>query len=96
MLCHHLADLEAELQGSYAEIYRGRPWSQNCREWVYFDCVLDRKAIRARLPLAGCVLDHEHLGTIEGAEAGFVCELDHDAIMGVHPDLRRKDTRTHR
>jgi hypothetical protein len=96
MLCRHLADLEAELQGSYAETYRGRPWSRNCHEWVYFDCVLDREAIRARLSLASCVLDHEHRGTVEGAEAGFVCEVDQDAIMGVHPDLRREGTPIHR
>lgn len=86
MLCEHLHELEAEiLAAGIAETYRGQAWSRNCREWVYFDCHFDQQAIRARMTLPDCVIDHEHRGTHDGAESGFVCEACHDAIIGYHP-----------
>jgi len=86
MLCPHLHPLEAEiLANGRGETFRGQAWSRHCREWVYFDCWFDRAAIRARLPLAPCVQDHEHRGTHDGAEAGFVCAACEDGIMGYHP-----------
>ena len=86
MVCNHLAPLEETLLAAGMPVtFRGQAWSQNCREWVYFDCVLDRAALRQRMPLPACVQDHEHLGTHDGQEAGFVCAACHDAIMGVHP-----------
>jgi hypothetical protein len=89
MVCKHLAPLEQELiAAGVVETFRGQAWSNNCREWVYFACWLDRQAIRARLPLAACVRDHEHLGTHDGQEAGFVCGACHDGIMGSHPSRR--------
>ena len=91
MLCEHLAELERALAASgIPETYRGRPWSSNCREWVYFACYLDLAALRQRLTLASCVEDHEHRGTHDGQEAGFVCTQCHDAVMGVHPSDRAK------
>ena len=96
-VCAHLAPLEHELlDGGYAERFRGRPWSQNCREWVYFDCALDREALRRRHGLDDCVRDHEHLGTHDGAEAGFVCSVHDDAVLGVHPTVRSAATPVHR
>jgi hypothetical protein len=81
-----LQALERELAARGVKVtYRGQAWSDNCREWAYFDCCFDRSAIRRRLKLADCVEDHEHLGTHDGQEAGFVCTLCHDAIMGLHP-----------
>lgn len=86
MVCEHLRPLEmALLEAGVDELYRGQTWSRNCREWVYFRCVLNRPALRARLDLPACVVEHEHLGTHDGQEAGFVCQLCHDAIMGSHP-----------
>lgn len=87
-MCEHLRRLEEELQaGGITETYRGQAWSENCREWVYFACVLDLAALRARFDLAPCVIDHQHRGTHDGSEAGFVCAQCHDAIMGAHPDV---------
>lgn len=84
-VCEHLMQLEEELLASGIPLtYRGRPWTSRCREWVYFACRLDRASIRARLPLAQCVKDHDHLGTHDGQESGFVCTSCDDAIMGVH------------
>jgi len=86
MVCEHLAELEAALAAAgVRELSRGQAWSRSCREWVYFDCVLDRAALRARMALAGCVEDHEHVGTHDGTEAGFVCTACHDGVMGRHP-----------
>lgn len=67
------------------ETYRGTPWSQNCREWVYFDRPLDVAAIKQRLGLEVFVVVHEHLGTHDGHEAGLVCQQCKDAVMGPHP-----------
>jgi hypothetical protein len=85
MVCEHLVALETELAAmGVKETFRGQAWSKNCREWVYFDCYLDRESLRDRIPFDPCVLDHDHLGTHDGQEAGFVCEIHKDAIMGVH------------
>ena len=86
MVCEHLAALEAALiEARMRETYRGQAWSMNCREWVYFSCVLDRDLIRGRMSLDGCVKDHEHYGTHDGQEAGFACEVCKDGVMGIHP-----------
>ena len=86
MVCEHLAPLEtAILAAGIPVTFRGQAWSHNCREWVYFDCLLDRAALRGRFSFAPCVKDHEHRGTHDGQEAGFVCTGCQDAVMGVHP-----------
>jgi hypothetical protein len=84
MLCEHLRSLERELiDAGIRETFRGQAWSSNCREWVYFDCWLDRASIRKRLDFASVVKDHEHRGTHDGQESGFVCAACNDAIMGL-------------
>lgn len=89
MTCEHLAELENAIIGAgFEETYRGAAWSRNCREWVYFDCILSVEAIRAAFDLADCVRDHAHVGTHDGQEAGLVCEIHHDALMGHHPLAR--------
>ena len=83
MTCHHLRDVEQALLASgIRETSRGAAWSQNCREWVYFDCYLELGELRQRFPLADCVVDHQHRGTHDGKERGLVCSACHDAIMG--------------
>ncbi|HSO06956.1 MAG TPA: hypothetical protein VLW45_06935 [Pelomicrobium sp.] len=85
MTCEHLRGLEqALLEAGVRETYRGQPWSQNCREWIYFDCWLDLPALRRKFSFAPCVEDHAHRGTHEGSERGFVCTQCHDAVMGRH------------
>ncbi len=84
MTCHHLQPIEqAIMNRGIRETFRGRPWSSNCREWVYFDCCyLDLPAIRAKHPLPPCITDHIHRGTHDGEERGLVCGECHDAVMG--------------
>ena len=90
MVCEHLTELEREVMAAGAvETFRGQPWSSNCREWVYFDCWLDRESLRQRLDIPDCVRDHDHRGTHDGQEAGFVCFECFDGIMGVHEDYRK-------
>jgi hypothetical protein len=85
MICEHLTPLANDLVAAgVRETYRGQAWTHNCREWVYFDCCLDRKSIRTRLGLSDIVQDHEHIGTHDGRESGFYCLQCRDAIMGVH------------
>jgi hypothetical protein len=83
MLCEHLKPLEEVLLArGIPETFRGKAWSMNCREWVYFDCYIDLEAVRRNVALAECVIDHSHLGIRDGAERGFVCSQCQDAIMG--------------
>lgn len=72
MICIHLHELEEAIQArGIRETYRGQAWSENYREWIYFDCYLEREEIRERFGLEACVKDHEHWGTHNGQEAGF-------------------------
>lgn len=83
MTCVHLYALEAELLAAgVKETYRGTPWSMNCREWVYFDTVLDLASIAARMSFLPCVEAHDSLDPKSGTERGFVCRESHDAVMG--------------
>lgn len=85
MVCEHLAELErAIVAADIPMTFRGQAWSIRSREWVYFACWLDRSSIRSRIAFADCVQDHEHCGTHDGQESGFVCTQCHDAVMGVH------------
>ena len=88
-LCEHLKPLVDDLRGRGLHVLDvGQPWSDNCRVWMYFaDVVLDVDALRSRLRLPECVEVHRHRGTVDGAEQGLVCAIDHDAVMGLHPEV---------
>lgn len=84
MLCHHLRPLEQALQNAgIRETSRGTPWSQNCREWVYFNVRLDTEMLRQRFSLPACVVVHENTDERSGLEKGFVCDECHDAVIGL-------------
>ena len=83
MVCKHLSELEAALKASDAlETFRGQAWSANCREWVYFDVVLNVKKLQQRFTFGPSVQVHENLDIRSGQERGFKCTLCHDAIVG--------------
>lgn len=83
MTCDHLRALEqAIIARGIRETFRGQAWSQNCREWVYFDCFIDTTAVRRAFDLPSCVAEHSHRGTHDGQERGFVCSVCHDGILG--------------
>jgi hypothetical protein len=86
MVCQHLRDIELAITAAgLAATFRGRAWTNNCREWVFFDCLLDAPAIRASFNLSPCVVDHTNDDLKSGRESGFVCESCNDAIIGLHP-----------
>ena len=88
MICEHLRPIEKLiLEKQIPETYRGQVWSNNCREWVYYDCCIDAISLSQRLHLAECVEIHKHLGTHDGNEYGFYCNVHHDGIMGVPPEM---------
>jgi hypothetical protein len=92
MVCEHLRSLENDLDKSgIKETFRGKAWSNNCREWVYYDCILNLSQIRFYYRLPDCVKAHANDDPKSGAERGFVCELCQDAIMGLHPDFSKSD-----
>ena len=85
MTCEHLRALEqALIDRGIKETYRGQAWSNNCREWVYFDCTIDTQAVMKEFALAECVKVHVHRGTHDGSERGFYCEQCRDGVMGLY------------
>ena len=84
-ICSHLAELERRLiaQG-FREIYRRNYDTTEFRLWVWFDCFIPLAETRAQLSLPDCVEEMEHIGTHDGQEAGFVCSVHHDGVMGHH------------
>jgi hypothetical protein len=83
MICEHLRPVEETIQArGIQETFRGQAWSENCREWIYFDCFIDLAAVRDRIPMPYCIQDHVHRGTHDGQERGFYCSKCHDGVMG--------------
>jgi hypothetical protein len=84
MVCEHLAPLEKYiLDSGLKETSRGQAWSSNCREWVYFDVVLDTPTLQERFAFPECVEIHENLDPKSGTERGFYCKQCHDGVMGL-------------
>ncbi|OAQ43516.1 hypothetical protein A5893_17165 [Pedobacter psychrophilus] len=84
-MCEHLIGLETELkEKGIKETFRGKAWSENCREWVYYDCVLNLEKINNRYNFPDCVKIHINDDNKSGMESGFYCEVCKDAIMGIH------------
>lgn len=88
--CTHLQPLEADLLSTgIKETFRGQAWSNNCREWVYFDCFLDLKQLRRNYDLPEFVIAHLNNDPRSGMEAGLVCRMCNDAIIGLHPSAAK-------
>ena len=86
-VCEHLIDVERALaEAGYTETFRGQAWSDNCREWVYFDTVLDLAALRREHHLADVVIDHRNEDPKSGTEQGLVCTVHHDGVIGLLPE----------
>ena len=86
-MCEHLQPLEDYLKGKkIPQTFRGQAWSDNCREWVYFDCVLETESLQSRFHLPSFVVRHENTDERSGTELGLVCTKCKDAIMGLHPN----------
>lgn len=85
-MCEHLQTVENYLKDKgIQETFRGQAWSDNSREWVYFDCILKTEALKTKFDLPCFVVTHENTDIKSGTELGLVCNLCKDGIMGVHP-----------
>jgi len=86
-MCIHLKPLEDYLKTQgIAETYRGQVWSKNCREWVYFDAVLNPQKLKEKFHFDDTIHIHNYEDIKVGSELGLVCTLCNDAIMGTHPN----------
>src|SRR5690349_14364402 len=84
-MCIHLAPLENYLRAkNIAEVWRGQPWTKNCREWIYFDCSFDAAGLKAKLGLDPVVEVHDYPDVKAGSEAGLFCTACKDGVMGLH------------
>jgi len=84
VICEHLRAVEAAVLATGAhETYRGQAWTQNCREFVYFDTHLDLTELRRTIELDPCVVDHENTDTKSGTERGLVCMTHYDGVIGL-------------
>jgi hypothetical protein len=84
-MCEHLISLDTELKAKgIKEKFRGKAWGDNCREWVYYDCVLSLEKIKARYDFPDFVKIHVNDDNKSGMEAGFYCDVCKDGVMGLH------------
>ncbi|MFN3665142.1 MAG: hypothetical protein ACK4S0_03225 [Sediminibacterium sp.] len=85
-MCEHLDILENYLiEKGIVETFRGQSWSNNCREWIYYKCVLSTEKLKNKLKLNDCVKTHEYIDIKIANELGLVCTICHDGIMGLNP-----------
>ena len=81
----HLERLDTELKNrGIQETFRGKAWSENCREWVYYDCILDLDKLKQRFNFPDFVKVHINDDNKSGMEAGFYCELCKDGVIRIH------------
>ena len=86
-MCDHLRPLEDHLASLKCAVsFAGQAWSSNCRHWIYYQVLLDCEALRKRFKLPDCVEIHANDDPRSGREKGLVCSVDHDGIIGRHPE----------
>jgi hypothetical protein len=86
-VCAHLRPAEAALrEAGFGETYRGQPWTDRCRNWVYYDRIVPVDDLLARqLYDPNIVTVHRNLDQRSGTEMGLYCTLHHDGLMGPLP-----------
>jgi len=86
-MCIHLKPVEDYLLSKgYNEVYRGQVWSNNCREWIYFNTILQPQELIIQFRLDSTIIIHDYQDIKVGSELGLECTICHDAIMGYHPN----------
>jgi hypothetical protein len=82
-MCEHLIELDYYIKSkNIKEIFRGKAWSKNCREWVYYDCILNIDKLKEKFNLNNCVEIHEYNDIKVANELGFYCNNCKDAVIG--------------
>jgi hypothetical protein len=55
-MCKHLTELDNYIKNKgIKELFRGKAWSENCNEWVYYDCIIDIIKIKEKIVFDNCV-----------------------------------------
>jgi hypothetical protein len=90
-VCVHLQAVEQALQGAgFRETYRGQPWTDQCRNWVYFDRIVPvEELLERQLYDPEIVTVHRNLDQRSGTEMGLYCSEHHDGLMGPLPEPNR-------
>lgn len=89
-MCEHLIELDNEIKAKgISETFRGKAWKNNCREWVYYNCQLDLGSLRNKYAFQDFIINHRNDDNKSGMEVGFICDICHDAIIGLHPHFGR-------
>jgi hypothetical protein len=95
-MCEHLIELECYIKSkNIKETFRGKAWSENCREWVYFDCVLSVNKLKEKFNFDNCVKVHEYNDVKIANELGFYCDVCKDGIMGFNPNNENTVNKKH-
>lgn len=86
-MCTHLEKVVEYLtHHAIKEAWRGQPWTDNCREWIYYDAVLDPVFLQRHLSLDACIEMHDYSDIKAGSERGLFCTICKDGVMGMHPN----------
>ena len=91
MTCEHLRPImKIAEEAGVAVTAKGHLWGGAAGEWIYYDCRFDADAVKVKIALPDFVHWHEHFGTHDGSEAGFVCDKCETGVMGLHPKYERE------
>jgi hypothetical protein len=86
-MCRHLIKLDDYIKNNCVkELFRGKAWSKNCNEWVYYDCIINIDKIKQKMGFDDCVKIHEYNDFRIANELGFYCNICKDGIMGFSPN----------
>ena len=81
--CEHLKELEKAIRNAGVIIVTyGDWWGTGNKQNIYFDCVLDQKAIEKEFELAPFVEWYEYDGRVAGSEAGYECKQCSSLLVG--------------
>jgi hypothetical protein len=82
-MCRHLIELDNYIKRKgIKELFRGKAWSENCNEWVFYDRIIDIDKIKEKIKPDKCVTVHKYYDIKIANELGFFCSNCNDAIIG--------------
>ena len=86
-MCKHLIELEKYIKNQrIKELFRGKAWSENCNEWVYYDCIMEIEKLQKNFAFDNCISIHECNDIKIANELGFYCNKCKDSIIGLNPN----------
>jgi hypothetical protein len=90
-MCIHLIDLDNYIKDKgIKEIFRGKAWSKNCNEWVYYDCIIDIEKIKGEIIMDNCITIHEYNDIKIANELGFFVMIVKMALWDLVPIMNNQ------